>query len=660
MRTKDPKSTELSNAIAYLTSLQKNEGCVVGEVVWCSMITAQYIITAYITQQKIPQDRKDKFIKYFQYRQTDQGGWGLHSESESFVFTTALAYISLRLLGVPANNIHCKKARNWLHTHGGILHIPTWGKFLLALLNLYQWEGLSPILPEMWILPEWFPFHPKRMYRHNRLIYLAMSYLYAIKFQIPANNLIHELRNELYTKPYEKINFRKHCFCIAPTDVYIQPAKILKMIYRGLSVYEKFHSTKKRQNALRKIQDHVIYHQQHTKYVAINPINGLFNVLVLYHLQHEYFLPSFQAMDYWFWEDDNEGLRMMGATSEGWDTAFSIQAICSDPNDPIHTTQHFLQKSNEYLISSMMNEELPHYQNYYIDPIYGGFCFGDGAHRLPVSDCTAEALSAICLLRKHISQDKQFTTNQITNMIQFIFSRQNKDGGWSGYDRLNGGSLLEIFNPTEMFGDCMLDRSYVECTASCMHGLQQALHYFPELQLSESFKVIPETIKKGAIFLRKSQNKDGSWPGTWGINYIYGTLFGVIGLLSSGASSDDPAILKACEWMISKRLHDGGWGESWLGCRECRYIPHQHSQIIMTSWALITLLKANYPGKAAEIAINEGIAVLKKRQLANGDWPKESPAGVFFGTGILEYCLYKNYFPIWALSLYERRIVENR
>ena len=30
-------------------------------------------------------------------------------------------------------------------------------------------------------------------------------------------------------------------------------------------------------------------------------------------------------------------------------------------------------------------------------------------------------------------------------------------------------------------------------------------------------------------------------------------------------------------------------------------------------------------------------------------------AGVFFNTAMLRYRLYKNYFPIWALGLYENR-----
>lgn len=652
MNKKNHPSAELTKAITHLTSLQTEQGYVAGEVVWCCMITAQYIITAYITQQEIPPDRKRQFQHYFLTRQGKEGGWGIHSESPPFVFTTTLAYIALRLLDIPAEHVSCLRALNWIHKHGGVLQIPTWGKFLLALLNLYQWDGVNPVLPEMWLLPEEFPLHPKLMYRHTRMIYLAMSYLYGIKFQAPETDLIKQLRLELYTDPYETLHFKHYRNAIAATDIYIQPAFILKMIYQCLTIYDKYHSKNKRQKALNKILDHVIYHQRQTKYVAINPLNGLFNTLILYHTQHEDFLASYQGIDYWLWQDDTEGLRMMGATSETWDTAFAIQAICEIPTK---NAEHFLHNANDYFKQAIMDQELPDHQKYYQDPAYGGFCFGKKTQCLPVTDCTAETLSALCLLRQSLPPQNQFSATQILAIIHFITSRQNKDGGWSCYDQLRGGSLLELFNPTEMFGDCMVDHSYVACSASCLHGLRQALIYYPELHNTVEYRAINDVMAKGAVYIRSKQQRDGSWPGVWAINFIYGTLFGVTGLLASGASPGDPAIVRACQWIVSKQLADGGWGESWQGCRECHYIPHTHSQVIMTSWALITLLKANYQGTDADAAISRGIALLKYRQLDNGDWPRESVAGVFFGTGMLDYCLYKNYFPIWAIALYEKQ-----
>jgi len=51
--------------------------------------------------------------------------------------------------------------------------------------------------------------------------------------------------------------------------------------------------------------------------------------------------------------------------------------------------------------------------------------------------------------------------------------------------------------------------------------------------------------------------------------------------------------------------------------------------------------------------IERGIQFLSDKQLENGSWPKQDPAGVFFQTALLDYTLYRCYFPLWALALYE-------
>lgn len=40
-----------------------------------------------------------------------------------------------------------------MHARGGAHHITSWGKFWLAVLGVYAWEGLNPMPPEMWLMP---------------------------------------------------------------------------------------------------------------------------------------------------------------------------------------------------------------------------------------------------------------------------------------------------------------------------------------------------------------------------------------------------------------------------------------------------------------------------------------------------------------------------
>jgi squalene cyclase len=71
----------------------------------------------------------------------------------------------------------CVAARAFIHRHGGALNAPHWGKFWLSVLGVYEWEGVNPIPPELWLLPVWFPFHPAKMWCHCRMVYLPMSYV---------------------------------------------------------------------------------------------------------------------------------------------------------------------------------------------------------------------------------------------------------------------------------------------------------------------------------------------------------------------------------------------------------------------------------------------------------------------------------------------------
>ncbi len=53
--------------------------------------------------------------------------------------------------------------------------------------------------------------------------------------------------------------------------------------------------------------------------------------------------------------------------------------------------------------------------------------------------------------------------------------------------------------------------------------------------------------------------------GCWGICFTYGTWFAVEGLVTCGKNYNNcPSTRKACQFLLSKQLPDGGWGESYL------------------------------------------------------------------------------------------------
>src|SRR5204862_2808451 len=96
-------------------------------------------------------------------------------------------YVALRQLGEPADATWAARARAWLAAHGGPLASASWGKFFLALMNLYDFAGIDPVQPELWLLPRWAPMHPGRMWCHARMVYLPMSFLYGRRPRPPGH-----------------------------------------------------------------------------------------------------------------------------------------------------------------------------------------------------------------------------------------------------------------------------------------------------------------------------------------------------------------------------------------------------------------------------------------------------------------------------------------
>jgi lanosterol synthase len=76
------------------------------------------VITSYITDYDLGNERKLEIIEYLKNTQREDGGWGLHIESPSTMFGSALTYVSLRILGVPAESQMLVNARKWISDNG--------------------------------------------------------------------------------------------------------------------------------------------------------------------------------------------------------------------------------------------------------------------------------------------------------------------------------------------------------------------------------------------------------------------------------------------------------------------------------------------------------------------------------------------------------------
>lgn len=643
----------LQTAIRFYQALQQNDGNWSGDYGGPMFLLPGLIAASHITETPFPEPHKALMARYMLNRQNTDGGWGLHIEDHSTMFGTVMQYVALRILGTSKENPALEKALGWIKSNGGTLSIPSWGKFYLASLNLFDWKAVNTLLPELWLLPRSLPLHPGNYWCHTRMVYLPMGYIQGKKFQKQPDALMLELRRELFDEPFETIAWKKARWKCCPKDIYHKPSFLLKVLYSTLNIYEGIHLQSLRKKALDFAYRYIQAEDRHTHYINIGPVNQAINSMAVYFTEGK--SEAFQKhverwYDYlWIAED---GMKMNGYNgSQFWDTLFATRAMLEADRE--HEFTPVLQKAYRFFDRNQLLEEVESSSYFFRNRRKGGWPFSTAEQGWPITDCSAEGMAiALKLHQKGIIPENQqtITLERMKDSVDTVLSFQNPNGGWASYEKKRGPSLMEKINPSEVFGDIMVDYPYVECSSASIQGLVTFHAACPEYRADE----VRKAIRKGEKFLMNQQRPDGSFLGCWAVCFTYGTWFGVEGLLAAGhkpysSGQVSPNLIKACDFLVSKQRSDGAWGEHFRSCVEKTYIEHPEGQTVNTAWALMALMAARYPDKSV---IDRGIQYLKSQMEPNGDFPQQAIMGVFNFNCMISYTSYRNIFPIWALGRY--------
>ena len=634
-----PVDPILAKGVAVLAQTQAPQGSWKGDYGGPLFLLPVYVAGIHLMGAPLDAKTRDGFVRYLRKHQNTDGGYGLDVEAPSCVFASVLNYVALRLLGLPAEDVGLLRARAWFLPHGGPLGSGSWGKFILALLGLYAYEGLHPVPPELWLLPTALPFHPSRLWCHCRMVYLPMGWLYGKRIRAEETPTLEALRAELYTEPFGQVNWGAAKDRVAATDAYAPRTGLLRLANRALGIYERLHSRKLRARALDESLAQIRGEDEATHHIDIGPINKVLNAVVMHFAEPggaSARLHLSRLQDYL--QEDAEGVRVNGYnSSELWDTAFAVQALC-DIDSPQQTRATLLEAAR-FIEANQVLEDSPDAQRFYRHQSRGGWPFSTRDHGWPISDCTGEGLKASLLLEERGLN--LVPVERLAQAVALILSLQNKDGGWATYELQRGPRWLERLNPSDIFSTIMVDVSYVECSSSCITALaawRSAGH---------GGAVEDRAIATGAQFIRRAQGADGAWEGSWGVCFSYGTWFGVNGLLAAGANPEDSAVRRAVAFLKAKQRPDGAWSETVESCRRREWVEGGSGHAVTTSWALLALAAA---GESGAGWVQKGAAWLRDRQGADGRWPPEPLAGVFNKTCAIHYDCYLRIFPLWALS----------
>ena len=623
-------SEAVNNVLEFYSKMQLPAGHWACEYGGPHFLLPGIVFSWYTTRTPISEHYRIEMKNYIFATQREDGGWGLHIEGLSSVFGTGMYYVVLRILGASEEDPRLIKARAKLHEMGGAVNGPHWLKFWFSVLGIAKWDLVNPVPPELWLLPNWAPISPWRWWIHMRMVFLPMGFLWSRRWVMEETPLIRQLRQEVYIEPYEDVDFGSHRNSITKFDNYHPKSWLLNLI--NLFLVWIWIPLLRTDSLAKRAEDWVwrlIQHEDaNTDWAGLAPVSAPMNTVCCFVKEgpdsHSFQRHLYRLHDYcWM---NGQGMLVNGTNGvQVWDTAFTIQAVVEAGLAHSPRWRPMLKKAQSYLEIQQITTEVPDREICYRAERKGAWAFSTKVQGYTVSDCTAEGLRAILILQKEQNYDALVPEDRIRMAVDLLLTMQNKhSGGMSSYEIQRGSEYLEMLNAAEVFGKIMVEYDYVECTTAVVTALSLFQKHCPDYRAADI-----QRVKSAAVaYIKRAQRPDGSWYGAWGVCFTYGAMFSMESLASIGEFyANSETSRKGCEFLLSKQLPDGGWGESYLSSDEKRYVHHPDgSQVVATAWACIALMYAEYPDKGV---MKRALSMIMSRQQRNGEWLQEAIEGVF-------------------------------
>ncbi len=600
-------------------------------------IPAEYILLEHYLD-RIDPGLEARIGVYLRGIQGPHGGWPLFHGGVFDLSASVKAYFALKCLGDSPDAPHMARARAAILAAGGAERVNVFSRIQLALFGEVPWRSIPTMPVEIMLLPEWFFFHLSKISYWSRTVIVPLLVLMATRPRAVNPHGMHI--RELFTRPPERIrdyirgpyrSFWGHAFKLL--DVVLK---------RGEGLFPDPVRARATAQAVAFVTERL---NGEDGLGAIYPAmaNSVMMFAALgYEPSHPHAALAWLSVRKLI-VDDGERAYVQPCVSPIWDTSLAGVAMAEagygcdltrarSRTEPVEAASHWLADRQILTVKGDWAVRRP-------DVAPGGWAFQYANDHYPDVDDTA-VVGMLLARNGDPAHDEA-----IARARDWIVGMQSSDGGWGAFEPENTHSYLNHI-PFADHG-ALLDPPTADVTGRCVGFLAQ-------IGMPSDHPVMARAI----AYLRREQEKDGSWFGRWGTNYIYGTWSVINALNAAGIGADDPAMVRACNWLIAVQRDDGGWGEdeeSYADAPHGRYTESTPSQ---TAWAVLALMGA---GWAEHPSVARGIAWLGATQKPDGEWDELPYTAVGFPRVFyLKYHGYRLFFPLLALSRYRNLMRGNQ
>ena len=609
----------------HLFSQQHEDGYWCGELEADTTLEADYVLLHVLLGTGDP-TRFQKAANWMLRHQNEDGGWPIYQAGPSNISASVKTYFGLKLAGISADHPAMVKARKKILEMGGVTEVNTFTKIYLCFFGQYDYDGVPAIPPEIVLFPNWFWFNIYEISSWSRTILVPLAICYAKK---PFKKIPDELGvEELFVGGRDKSRMRLNW-----SKDRLSWRNFFLVLDRVTHWFERVHVRPLRSIALKQAEKWMLEHFEKTDGLgAIFPamMNSIIAMRCLgYSLDDPRMIRELDEFEKLGIEEGDE-FRMQPAVSPVWDSAYALFALGEsgvDKKDPrmVKCADWILQKQ----VRSVGDWKV---KNPAGQP--GGWYFEFNNEFYPDVDDSA----MVCLGLSRVEHPNgRYQRESEQRAIDWIFSMQCRNGGWASFDNNNYRMVFQHVP----FADhnAMLDPPTVDITGRIL-----------EMLATFGYDKSHPSVKHALEFLRSEQEQDGSWFGRWGVNYIYGTMLVLRGMEAMGVDSHEPCVQSGAEWLRMVQNSDGGWGETCGSYDDPTTRGIGPSTASQTAWAVLGLLAA---GDTRSDSVAKGVAYLLRNQKQDGSWDEPQYTGTGFPRVFyLKYHMYKDYFPLLALTTY--------